>query len=73
MSGTGFVIQRVSDRYPNYCSPSIGRRLGVGANGWTEDADEAMHFARSKDAQDFINAFLFPQSASLSITPHNWE
>lgn len=67
---TGFVIRQSHDGLPMFFSARKGRELGGGGNGWVGSADEALMFARSKDAQEFLDIYLVPLAPFCNVIPH---
>lgn len=65
----GVLICR-RDPLPLYYSPSEGRKMGAGHNGWTPDPDLALAFAREKDAKEFAEVLL-PQLAPACTYPEH--
>lgn len=49
-----FVIVNNQDGVPRFLSPAAGRSTGAGA-GWIEKADDALAFARRRDAQTYLD------------------
>lgn len=52
-----FVIENAQDGLPTYFAPKAGRNLAAGS-GWIADRDEALQFARERDAQAFLDVYL---------------
>lgn len=66
---TAFLIRQSLDGVPSFYSARVGRDYGT-PHGWTQQAEEAMQFARERDAQAFIDTFLMHQAPFCQITPH---
>jgi hypothetical protein len=58
-----FLIVNNQDGVPRFLSPTAGRSSGGGA-GWIEKADEALAFARRRDAQTYLE-FHVPHIAPI--------
>jgi hypothetical protein len=43
---------------PSYFSMTVGRDLGSPLGGWVNEPEKALQFARTKDAQAFLDKML---------------
>lgn len=65
-----FIIQlQNSDGAPAWYAADAGRRFGQ-PHAWVSDRNEALMFARAKDAQAFLTTFLPGSVAYSTIVPH---
>jgi len=67
---TGFVVRQSHEGLPMFFSARIGRDLGSGVGGWVGTPDEALMFARAKDAQEFIDSYLTPLAPFCNVIAH---
>lgn len=69
---TGFIIQR-NDGVPVFFSAKVKRQYASGMSGWSEDRGQALAFARSEDAQDFIDTYLPHEGVFCTPVPHTFK
>jgi hypothetical protein len=67
---TGFVIRQSHEGLPMFFSARAGRELGGGGGGWVGEPNEALMFARAKDAQEFIDVYLVPLAPFCNVIAH---
>lgn len=62
-----YAIRRDSNGLPVFYSAATGRKLGQPLGGWVNQPDEALQFARERDASEFVDCFLSSQRASIHV------
>lgn len=67
MTSTAFawLIETDSNSVINYFQPRS-------RTGWTTSANEAIRFARKKDAEDFIYAYCLDDEVKVRVVEHGW-